>query len=551
MRVAAPSIHRTVHERVFAHANTAEAPFVTVIRQERTATLTYGELAVQSQRYAALYRSKGARPGDAVAIILPQCAELYPAFLGAMSMGAVPAILPARSYRQDPAIFWNAQNTVLQRMRAALILTDAETLPELRDRAPDYGEQAAETSELPAHGWSSAVNIPEDWAALLQHSSGTTGVKKGVELSHRTVLDQIDAYSASIGISGNDRVATWLPHYHDMGLIACFLLPAVAGISIVCLDPFEWVARPTRFLDVIERYGCTIGWQPNFAFHHIARAVGNEARWNLESLRLLIDCSEPCKPETLEAFHTTLSGTGLRREALQVCYAMAENVFAVTQTAISTEPRKILVEQDALRTSCRVVETLSEPCLRFVSCGAPIESARVSIRADDDAVLPENSVGRIAIGGKTLFTGYHRGPPRHETADGWYLTGDLGFLNKGELFVVGRSEDVIIVNGRNMYAHEIEQVVNVHTSVKAGRCVALGIYNSQKGSEELVLVVETPNGETDADLRRRIGEVVASATGVLIHSVRFVPPGWLLKTTSGKINRRANLARYEAESASS
>lgn len=512
-------------------------------------TLTYGELAARSRAYASAYATRGVQRGDTVAIVLPQCAEQYPAFLGALSMGAIPAFLPTPSVRQDPEIFWRVQDATLTRMQAALVVTEERSLSELATRTPEHARRALDVSGVPA---GPAGTFPplaggaEGDVAFLQHSSGTTGLKKGVELSHRAVLSQIDAYSEALAVSGEDRVATWLPHYHDMGLVACFLLPAVCGLALVCLDPFEWVLEPTRLLDVIDEHGCTLAWLPNFAFHHILRMARSDRTWRLATMRAFVDCSEPCRPETLEAFHAAFSGMGLCREALQVCYAMAENVFAVTQTSPGGAPRILAADRAVLASEKQLRAPLSpEAAVRLVSCGRPIATARVAIRGDGGTLLPDGSVGEILVGGSTVFTGYHRAErPTDRLQGGWYATGDTGFLHDGELFVLGRIDDLLIVNGRNVYAHDIEHLLNLHASIKPGRCIALGVWSEKKGSHELVLVVETPEGTTDPRLRKRISDIVSSATGVTASVVRFVAPGWLVKTTSGKLGREANLAKY-------
>lgn len=540
----------TIHERIFAHAEArGDAPFAIVSRAGEHVTLTYRGLAEKSASYASSYASRGVRAGDSIAIVLPQCADQYPAFIGALLLGAIPAFLPTPSVRQDPEIFWQIQSATLSRMRAKVMVVETSSSKELAARMPGHETSVLDVSRVSPGTVPARLEISEDEVAFLQHSSGTTGLKKGVELSHRAVLSQIDAYSDALGIGDADRIATWLPHYHDMGLVACFLLPAVLGLSVVCLDPFEWVLEPTRLLDVIDEYECTLAWLPNFAFHHILRAPRRGGQWRLQRMRAFIDCSEPCKPETLERFRDAFSDSGLQQNALHVCYAMAENVFAVTQTSLQSKPPIIEVDGDALRSEKRVRRPSStERAVRLVSCGKPIATARVAIRSDDGTLAAEGSVGEILVGGSTLFSGYHGATEPPDTLqDGWYTTGDVGFVQDGELYVVGRTDDLIIVNGRNLYAHDVEHIVNLHSSVKPGRAVALGVWSETKGSHELVLVVETPGGVSDLMLRRRISDVVSSATGATVSVVRFVEPGWLVKTTSGKISREANLAKYVAD----
>ena len=541
---------RTIHGSALAIAETQpSAPFVTVVRKGCETTITYGDLASRSRDYAGEYRRRGLGKGDTIAIMVPHSPELFPAFVGAMAIGSVPAIFPTLSPKQDPTIFWSAHDAVFHRMRMRLLLTDAEGLGQVRQALPAHAHLAVSVTELCSRSDTvdESATVFTDDVAFLQHSSGTTGLKKGVQLTHRAVLTQVDAYASTLSLSEHDRIATWLPLYHDMGLIACFMLPLVKRVPIVALDPFEWVLRPTSLLDVIERYRCTLSWLPNFAFHHIVRTVHAGTRWRLESMRAFIDCSEPCKPDTFDLFHTAFADMGLRHDALQVCYAMAENVFAVTQTDLTAPPRTIAVDREALLSRHLARPPSSgQPSVRLASCGRPIPTARVAIAGPDGQPAPERHIGEVLVGGESLFSGYHNvATTTTVLRDGWYWTGDLGFLSSGELYVTGRRDDLLIINGNNVYAHDVEYAINLHTAVKAGRCVALGIFNERSGSEELTVVAEVSGDErTRAELKRRIGEVVLGEIGVTLTRARFVEPGWLVKTTSGKISRRANREKY-------
>lgn len=541
----------TIHGAALAIADTQpSAPFVTVVRKGCETMITYADLAHRSRDYASEYQRRGVGKGNIVAIMVPHSPELFPAFLGAMAIGAIPAFFPTLSPKQDPAIFWSVHDAVFQHIRARLLLTDAEGLSPVREALPAHAHLAVSVAEVcsGSNRVHETANVCSDDVAFLQHSSGTTGLKKGVQLTHRAVLRQVDAYAATLGLSAHDRIATWLPLYHDMGLIACFMLPLVKRVPVVALDPFEWVVQPTSLLDAIERHGCTLTWLPNFAFHHIVHTVRPGGRWRLESMRAFIDCSEPCKPDTFDLFHKTFTGMGLRRDALQVCYAMAENVFAVTQTDLSAPARTIAVDRDALLSGLQARPPSSgRTSVRLLSCGRPIPTARVAIAGPDGQPAPEGHVGQVLVGGESLFSGYHNRATATDALRGeWYWTGDLGFLSSGELYVTGRTDDLLIINGKNVYAHDVEHAINLHTAVKAGRCVALGIFNKQTGSEELTVVAEVGGDEAGvrAELKRRIGEVVFSEIGVALTTARFVEPGWLVKTTSGKVSRRANHEKY-------
>lgn len=514
--------------------------------------ITYGELVRRSQQYAAVFRRRGVAPGDLVGFMVTTHPELAPAFLGAILAGAIPSIFPAITAKQDADLFWTSHREVFRRLAPALIATDGKNqriasakLGEFADRIVDLD------ADLSTAGVEPAQRSTRSATAFLQHSSGTTGLKKGVMLSHRAVLDSTAALARSLELSQDDVVVSWLPLYHDMGLIACFVLPMLCGLTTVHLNPLEWAMRPQSLLDAIARQRGTLCWMPNFGFHHIMRTTRGEARWDLSSLRALIDCSEPCKPETLRQFRARFSGCGLSPHALQVSYAMAENVFGVTQTSLHAEPRTLAARADLYATEGQVTAPEpGQPAIEFVSAGPPIPETRIRILDTSGQDLTDRSVGQIAIISPYLFSGYYGLPtPDGKFRDGWYMTGDLGFMDAGEVFVCGRLDDLMIINGRNIYAHDVEYAINQHTDVKPGRCVAIAPYNRLTGSQSLVLIAELDDASAAArqQLIRAAQVVIETEFGTTAFDVHVTGPGWLVKTTSGKISREANARKYLAE----
>jgi acyl-CoA synthetase (AMP-forming)/AMP-acid ligase II len=530
-----------------------ERPFCHHLGAGGWRTLCYDDLVRRAAGFARRYRALGVAPGQVVLLVLGHQADAGPAFLGAMLIGAVPSFLAPLTVKQNPEHYRPALARLTARIGAALLVTDAAgraglaglpagtVLPPLLDLdlAPAV---EAEAGALPAP----VTGEP----ALLQHSSGTTGLKKGVALSHRAVLAQIEAYGAALELTEGDVIASWLPLYHDMGLIACLVLPMVTGVPVAMIDPLAWTARPGLLAEAIGRYRATLAWLPNFAFHHLAGTLAPDAVWDLSSLRALINCSEPCKPETFALFARRCAGFGLRPEALQCCYAMAENVFAVTQTAPGRAVTVDWIEPAALAATGQARPAAGAAgALGLLSCGRPVAGVAVRILGPDGAVLPERRVGEIAIAGTSRFDGYFRLPAEtaRKVRDGWYHSGDLGYLAGGELFVTGRRDDLLILNGRNLYAHAVEFAVGRLPGLVPGRCVALGVFSAEAGSQQLVVVAESAAGAGEAaGIARAIRSAVFDATGVRPAAVRLVAPGWLIKTTSGKISRADNLARYRA-----
>ncbi len=398
-----------------------------------------------------------------------------------------------------------------------------------------------------------------DETAFLQFSSGTTGLRKGVMLSHRSVLAQIELYSAALSLDAADLIATWLPLYHDLGLIACFILPLVTGTPIVMLDAFEWVSRPVRLFQAVTKHRATLVWLPNFAFNHLAATVPVRPGLDLSSVRAFINCSEPCKIESMRRFAAKFAAINARPDQLQACYAMAEAVFAVTQTGLGHEPATLTVDRTAFVDEQRVVPVSSGHSaaapLELVSTGRLLPGFALRVLGPDGADLPADRVGELAIRGPSMFDGYYRSPEASAEPfrDGWYLTGDLGFVRDGELFVTGRAKDIVIVYGKNFYSHDIEDLAGGVDGVKPGRAVAFGVYNELAGSESVVICAETDETDPDrqAAIAHRVKAAVLSSLDLAVGAVVTVPPRWLIKTSSGKISRAQNRDKYLAMLASS
>ena len=515
-------------------------------------TVTNLELITGARRYGAALKRAGVGRGDIVLLLLDHSVDQYFGFLGAMLLGAVPSFMPPLSSKQIPELYWAAHAALFDRIRPRALVIDAARVQQLEACIPTRGftvvtpDVAAAAS--PEHCPSPVDAHPAD-LALLQHSSGTTKLKKGVQLSHRAILAQVEAYQERLQLGAHDRIASWLPLYHDMGLIACFITPLVLGIPVAALDPFEWVVAPDLLLRAIAEYRCTLAWLPNFAFHHLVRTRRPDSRHDLSSIRAWIDCSEPCRAETFDLFASTFRESGVTPDRLQVCYAMAETVFAVSQTRQGEPVRRLRVDPGSLRSEQRIaVRGAGEEGLELLSAGRVLPGLDVRILDSNGTALPAGAVGEIAISGEFLFSGYYRLP--EETArkmqDGVYRTNDQGFLWGDELYVLGRLDDLIIVNGRNFYCHEVEHLVSSIPGVRAGRVAAFGVPDTVAGTQAAVVVAECDEsqGGRAAALKRRIKEAVLSQCDLTLREAALVPPGWVVKTTSGKVSRLENRAKY-------
>jgi acyl-CoA synthetase (AMP-forming)/AMP-acid ligase II len=365
------------------------------------------------------------------------------------------------------------------------------------------------------------------------------------------VLTQLRYLADALGIdSETDRIYSWLPLYHDMGLIACFMLPLVCHLPVVMQSPLDWVIHPETMLQAITQHKCTLAWMPNFGFQFLPRRTRPEhlAGIDLSSLRALINCSEPVREKSMEEFASTLIAFGLRPNALHSSYAMAENVFAVTQSRLddSRRPTCIWAEGARFRSEhvISIVPDGTPGALSFVSSGELLPNHQVRIASDDGTSLGDGAVGEILIASDCLFTGYYNRSDLTQKVliDGWYHTGDLGFYLDGELFVVGRKKDLLIIGGENIYPQDIEEIVSAHPAIHDGRVVALGIYNPDLGTEEIAVVAEVEKDEllteastTESEIRSRI----VSGLGIAARTIILKPSKWIVKSSAGKPARSA------------
>ncbi|MFM8322757.1 MAG: AMP-binding protein [Chloroflexota bacterium] len=519
--------------------------------------ITTAEFHRRSVRYARALQAAGVQPDDLVVLVLRHSQTLLYAFWGALYLGAVASIFPFLTEKLDPELYRQRVKELVSHSQARAVITFPEFKQPLQELLAGAGCQVLSTAEISEAGPGEdtlALAGQAGRLAFLQHSSGTTGLQKGVALTHQAVLNQVQAYSQAIGLTGDDRIVSWLPLYHDMGLIAGFVMPLVAGTPLVLMSPFKWVRDPKALFQAITRHRATLCWQPNFAYNHAARVVrpAGLVGVDLSSLRAWINCSEPVFHDSHQVFLQAFAGCGVRPEALSTCYAMAENTFAVTQQPSGQAPRLDWVQTAALQ-----AQRLALPAQAgaagasiVVSCGRPIPGTEVQVCDAGGQTLPERQVGEIALRSSCMLDGYYRRPELSAEAirDGWYFTGDMGYLAEGELFITGRKKDLIIVGGKNIYPQDLEAIANLTPGLLPGRCAAFGLLDPKLGSENIVMVceVEDPQAseeqlaEIEKELRRRI----VQRSEVAVSDIRLVEKGWVIKTSSGKISRASNREKY-------
>jgi acyl-CoA synthetase (AMP-forming)/AMP-acid ligase II len=527
-----------------ASGNSPNRPWLTVVGIEGEESWTFRQIEQLLRGFAANFRAAGVVGGDTIFIMAGTGAKPVAAFLGAMLIGAVPSMMPPLSPRQDPGLYWQSHSHLIDHVKPVLILAEGDTFLEGRKR---LGRDLIDVEAMNLDVVYEGEPTRDDRIAFLQHSSGTTAIKKGVPISHAAASLQLQLYGERIAVSPSDVVISWLPLYHDMGLVACFLLSLFFRLPLVLIDPFAWVLNPRSLLDAIASHHGTLAWMPNFAFNHIAHMVEGE-RFDLSSLRMLINCSEPCRPESMQRLQDVLAPSGIATEALKVCYAMAETVFAVSQQRPTEIPRIVEVDRRVLEEQGVVVDGND---LRLVSAGTPLSGVQFRIVDESSADLPERRVGEILVAAPFLFSGYNGLPAEtaRKLAGGFYRTGDRGFVLDGEIYVIGRLDDVVIVNGRKLDANEVEHALAGVEGLHKGRAVAFPVWAAQTGSHGLAVIFEADVSEVAVhqELATRIRERVYGNFAIAPSIVEARPPGWIVKTTSGKISRLQNKKKFLAE----
>lgn len=528
--------------------------FVTDADEIPVFSLTMGELAARAWTIASGLQQLGHRPGTPICILLGHTPDLVATIIATIFGRFVPSVLAVPTPKQQPKVFLRDLGDLLNIRPDTWVITSEELETVLKQVAVDnrvlrLNDVIERGRGHQFHDDNLSTSAPSP--LFVQYSSGTTGLKKGVAVSDAALLSQIKSYAMALRVDADDRVISWLPLYHDMGLVACFLFPLVCGIPVTMIDPMTWVRNPRMLFDAIVHDRGTLCWLPNFAFHHLAKLC---AGWHgdLSSMRAFVNCSEPCRSETFDEFLHTFEQAGVKRYKLKTCYAMAETVFAVCQSRIDGDPVELCVDTASLGQGvARVVKCGATGSRRLLSVGKPIDGVCYGIIDPQGGnTLEEGRIGEIQVSGAVLFDGYlnNEMATKHSLTKDGYCTGDLGFSLNGELYVTGRKKDLLIVHGVNYFAHDIESIAGQSRGVKAGRCVALGIWDDSSHSEEVTLLVELESSSfLEAFVGREIKSSVFQQLGLVVQRIIAVPSGWLIKTTSGKMSRRDNLAKYLSE----
>jgi len=567
--------HRAAHDAERAHLLITED----TDGMERSATLTFGELYAAGQHCAAELGRRGVPAGGRVALMLPTSRAFFVSYAGILLAGAIPVPIypPFRADRieeyatRQSAILNNAEVCLLltfrraeavakllrPRVRSLTEVADAEKLIEAADTAPPPSPGA-----LPLHVTGSRARKGSD-IALLQYTSGSTGDPKGVVLTHANLLANMRAVGEAVQLGPGDVGVSWLPLYHDMGLIGAWLTLLHFGIPLAVISPLAFLTRPERWLQAFHKHRGTISAAPNFAYELCVRKIADKdiQGVDLSSWRAALNGAEPVNPETLERFANRFASYGFRREAQLPVYGLAEATLAVTVPPLGRGPLIDRVERETFAAQGRAVPTApeDESAIAFVSSGGPIPRHEVRIVEDKGSEVPDRTEGFLWFRGPSATSGYYRnakatevllplGPASTQGEYAWVNSGDRAYRADGEIYVTGRVKDIIIKGGRNLYPHEVEELAAGAEGIRKGCIVAFGLKDEGSGTEKLVVVAETRerNAVRRGAIASSITELVMRGLGLPPDRVELIPPGSIPKTSSGKLRREETKQLYLA-----
>jgi acyl-CoA synthetase (AMP-forming)/AMP-acid ligase II len=557
---ACPNLVQLLHWRA-THQGAQRAYTFLANGEEEAGYLTYASLDARARAIAAGLQAAGASSARAL-LLYPPGLDFACAFFGCLYAGviAVPAPLPdaVRLKRTLPRL-----RALVDDAGATLVLTTSKALPML----PDLGTLATlhltdtPTDGAPPTEWRES-QIADDTLAFLQYTSGSTQSPKGVMVRHGALMRHCAAVQAAWGYAGDAVAATWLPHFHDYGLIDGILQPVHAGIPSVVMSPVAFYMRPVRWLKAISHYGVTHSQAPNFGYEHCVERIkpAQLAGLDLSRWRVASNGSEPIDMRTLERFAAMLAPAGFRPGAFYPAYGLAEATLLVATKRHGAAAAACTVDADALERDV-VVEVADDVLARrrhVVSCGPAIGGTHITIVDPQTLrVLAERRIGEVWVASAGLAAGYWQKAGESVATfaarclpdDGraYLRTGDLGFLKDGELHITGRLKDLIIIRGRNHYPHDIElTVARSHPALRVGHGAAFSM--AVQGQERLMVVQEVRSQVLDGgvidEIVGNIREAVSDEHEIQVHGAVLVRPGTIPKTSSGKIQRSACRQRY-------
>jgi len=506
---------------------------------------SFRELRDDAKQAAYRLIAAGIAPGDRVALVAETSAEFAALFFGTVYAGAWPVPLPL------PTSF-GGKDSYIDQLRVQLTSCDPVMLiypPELSEMAgaaaAAVGTQGLDWADLLARS-ADAVDLPQASGsdiAYLQYSSGSTRFPHGVAITHHALLNNLAAHAYGMQLIETDRCISWLPWYHDMGLVGCFLSPIANQVSVDYLKTEDFARRPLAWLDLITRNpGTSISYSPTFGYDICSRRMSSQTkaadRFDLSRWRLAGNGADMIRPDVMQGFVDAFADAGFQASAFLPSYGLAEATLAVSIMPPGEGIRVELVEETQL-SGVPVGQDRPQRYRAIVNCGKPVKDMLVEIREEDGTPLPERAIGKVWCSGPSVMVGYFRDPEATDACmkGGWLDTGDMGYLSDGYIYIVGRAKDMIIVNGRNHWPQDIEWAVEQLPGFKQGDIAAFAI--TTPGGEETPAVLvqcRTSDDEERSRLRNEIRDRVRAVTGMNC-VIELIPPRTLPRTSSGKLSR--------------
>jgi fatty-acyl-CoA synthase len=517
----------------------------------QTSLLPYHTLLTHALVGAGALLAAGLEPGDRVALVVPQVGDFIQALFAILAAGLIPVPLVPPVQAGDVLTFRRQSGQLLAASRASAVVTTVDVAPLLALEALSPRPRLLTIDALAAGpALAAPVEVDAEQTALLQFTSGSTAAPKGVVLSHANVVTNVTAIAGPDGIdvTASDVGVSWLPLYHDMGLIGMLMTAVCSGSNAVIMSPVLFLKRPTAWLEAISKYRATVSFAPNFAYELCLRRVKPSQihALDLSSWRVAGCGAEPIRPDTLQAFADRFKSAGFRASSFVPSYGLAEHSLAV-----SLSRNGMLVDRvDAARLgreSIAVPVLNGSAAIRIVACGAAFPGHEIQITDDEGAAVPDRHVGHIVARGPSVMQGYFENSAATEETlrDGWLDTGDLGYMANGSLFVCGRTKDVIIRQGRKYHPPDLESAIADVDGIRPSCVVVFGV-NRVDQADEVVAVLEARASLAPGDVVDSVRRRVRETSGLELDRIVVTPPGTIPRTTSGKVRRAETRARLEA-----